>query len=61
MTIEYGARLPHSGVIYMKSNSLPVVQAWVQEFSTVTPLELVLRECSELSKGHWLFPVTTAP
>jgi hypothetical protein len=60
VTIEYGARLPRSGVVYMKSADLPVVQVWLEEFSSVTPLELVVRECSELSKGHWV-AVATAP
>jgi hypothetical protein len=44
----------------MKSDSLPDVQVWLEEFSTVTPLELVVRECSGLSTGHWV-AVATAP
>lgn len=56
MSIEYGARLPHSGTVYMKSDSLPVVEAWLQEYCTVTPLELVFRERHGDTSGHWIAP-----
>jgi len=52
MSTEYGARLPKSGVVYMRG-TLEVVKAWIAEFSVVTPLQLVTRECAGDSKGYW--------
>lgn len=53
MTIEYGARLPISKVVYMTSKSLDTIDAWITDYSTVTPLERVSRECVGDTHGHW--------
>lgn len=50
---EYGARLSNCGVVYMKSSSLEAVNAWITEYSTVAPLELVTRECVSDINGRW--------
>lgn len=52
MSTEYGAQLPKSGVVYMKG-TLEAVAAWIAEYATVTPLQLVSRECVGDSTGHW--------
>lgn len=49
---EYGARLPSSGNVYM-SGPLEAVTAWIADFSAVTPLQLVARECVGDSRGPW--------
>ena len=49
---EYGAQLPKSGVVYMKG-TLETVTAWIADFSAVTPLQLVARECNDGMTGHW--------
>ena len=48
MSTEYGAQLPKSGVVYMKG-PLEIVKAWIAEFGTVTPLQLVTKD----TNGHW--------
>jgi hypothetical protein len=52
MSTEYGAQLPKSGVVYMRG-PLEVVTAWIAEFGTVTPLQLVARESADGTTGHW--------
>lgn len=52
MRTEYGAQLPKSGVVYMKG-PLETVLAWIADFSTVTPLQLVTRESTGDSTGRW--------
>jgi hypothetical protein len=42
--IEYGARIAHTGTVYMHDSSLNVVTAWITEYSTVAAVELVRRD-----------------
>lgn len=51
--MEYGAMLPGSKVVYMKSYSLPFITEWIAEYSTVTPLELVTRVNVGDVSGRW--------
>jgi hypothetical protein len=50
--MEYGAMIPTSGVVYMKG-PLQTVAAWIAEYSTVTPLQLVQRAKGEIP-GPWV-------
>lgn len=51
--MEYGAMLPGSKVVYLKSRSLETITAWIAEYSTVTPLELVTRVNVGDISGRW--------
>jgi hypothetical protein len=51
---EYGAMLPMSQVVCMRSDSLLTMEAWINDYSTRTPLELVSRENEGDTHGRWV-------
>jgi len=53
MRTEFGARIARTGTIYMHDASLSVVSAWITEYSSVTPIELVRRESTGDTFGLW--------
>lgn len=52
--MEYGARLPISKVVYMHSESLETVKAFIAEYSSASPLELVHRVIAQNVISHWI-------
>lgn len=52
--IEFGAKVCQTGTIYMHDFSAPVVDKFITEFSTVTPIKLVTRQWAGDSHGAWV-------